>query len=139
MSLHHDAAIGIAIFQMTALPIALLIPAWLIYPSRKERAAAAQATEEERKSLDHSRRAGRKLLIPPLAYFGSGALSYALFRHLRGQDPTHWLTSTFKRTALPFVIAALFLAGMGAAMSAYAPDAHSVGQFVKQAQRRQGA
>lgn len=78
MSLHHDAAIGIAIFQMTALPIALLIPAWLIYPSRKERAAAAQATEEERKSLDHSRRAGRKLLIPPLAYFGSGALSYAL-------------------------------------------------------------
>jgi hypothetical protein len=68
-----------------------------------------------------------------------GALSYALFRHLRGQDPTHWLTSTFKRTALPFVIAALFLAGMGAAMSAYAPDAHSVGQFVKQAQRRQGA
>ncbi len=68
-----------------------------------------------------------------------GALSYALFRHLRGHDPAHWLASTFRRTAVPFVITALFLAGMGAAMSAYAPGAHSVGQFVKQARTGQGA
>lgn len=68
-----------------------------------------------------------------------GALSYALFRHLRGHDPAHWLASTFRRTAVPFFITALFLAGMGAAMSAYAPGAHSVGQFVKQAGKGQGA
>ena len=64
-----------------------------------------------------------------------GALSYALLRHLRGHDPEHWLVSTVRRTALPFVITAVFLAAMGAAMSAYAPGAQSVGQFVKQAQK----
>ncbi|WP_326540950.1 hypothetical protein [Pseudorhodoferax sp.] len=64
-----------------------------------------------------------------------GALSYALFRHLRGQDPAHWLSSTVRRTLLPFAATAVFLAGVGAAMAAYAPGAKSVGQVMEHAAR----
>ncbi len=60
-----------------------------------------------------------------------GALSYVLFRHLRGQDPPHWLSSTLRRTALPFAVTAAFLMAVGAAMAAYAPGAKSVGQVIK--------
>jgi hypothetical protein len=62
-----------------------------------------------------------------------GALSYALFRHFRAQDRQHWLSTAWRRTALPFIATALFLAGTGAAMSAYAPGAKSLGQVVKHA------
>lgn len=62
-----------------------------------------------------------------------GALSYALVRHLRGQSPQHWLSSTLRRTALPFAATALFLAAVGAAMAAYAPNATSVGEVIQQA------
>ena len=65
-----------------------------------------------------------------------GALSYALFRHLRGQDPAHWLSSTVRRTVLPFVATAVFVALVGVAMSAYAPGAQSIGQVMAQAARR---
>jgi len=57
-----------------------------------------------------------------------GALSYALFRHLRGHDPQHWLTSAVSRTIVPFAATAVFVAILGAAMSAYAPAAVSIGQ-----------
>lgn len=60
-----------------------------------------------------------------------GALSYVLFRHLRGQDPQHWLSSTFRRTAIPFLVTGVFLSATGAAMAEYAPGASSVGQVVK--------
>ncbi len=62
-----------------------------------------------------------------------GALSYVLFRHLRGQDPQHWLSSTFRRTALPFAATAVFLIAVGAAMAVYAPGAKSIGQVMKYA------
>ncbi|MDT7838223.1 hypothetical protein [Aquabacterium sp. OR-4] len=62
-----------------------------------------------------------------------GALSYALLRYLRGHDPQHWLASTCRRTALPFFITAVVLSASGAAMSAYAPGARSVGQVISQA------
>ncbi len=65
-----------------------------------------------------------------------GALSYGLFRHLRGQDTQHWLTSTIRRTALPFLVTAVFLLVVGAAMAAYAPGAKSVGQFIKHANEK---
>lgn len=68
-----------------------------------------------------------------------GALSYALFRHLRGQDPAHWLSSSVRRTALPFVATAVFLALVGAAMAAYAPGAKSIGQVMDHAARRGAA
>jgi hypothetical protein len=62
-----------------------------------------------------------------------GAFSYVLFRHLRGQDPQHWLSSAFRRTVLPFAATAVFLVAVGAAMAAYAPGAKSIGQVVKHA------
>lgn len=65
-----------------------------------------------------------------------GALSYALFRHLRGQNPRHWLSSTVRHTAAPFVVSALFLVAVGAAMAAYAPGAQSVGQVIDYASQQ---
>lgn len=64
-----------------------------------------------------------------------GALSYALFRHLRGQDPAHWLSSTVRRTVPPFAATAVFVALVGAAMGAYAPGAQSIGQVLEHAAR----
>lgn len=62
-----------------------------------------------------------------------GALSYALFRHLRGQEQRHWLASAFARTVWPFTATAVLLVAVGAAMTAYAPGARSVAQVVKHA------
>jgi len=57
-----------------------------------------------------------------------GALSVALFRHLRGQDSRHWLTTAMRRSALPFAATALFLAGCGAGLAVYAPGSQTVSQ-----------
>jgi hypothetical protein len=65
-----------------------------------------------------------------------GALSYALLRHLRGQEPQHWLLSTFRRTVAPFAATAVFLIAVGAAMASYAPGAKSVGEVVEHARSR---
>lgn len=62
-----------------------------------------------------------------------GALSYVLFRHLRGHDPQHWLVSAFRRTVLPFGLTALFLFAVGAGLAVYAPGAVSVGQVLEHA------
>lgn len=62
-----------------------------------------------------------------------GSLSYVLFRHLRRQDPRHWMSSAFARTLWPFAVTAVFLAAVGAGMSAYAPGAKSVGQVLDHA------
>lgn len=59
-----------------------------------------------------------------------GALSYALFRHLRNQAPQHWLSSTIRRTVLPFALTAAFASLMGAAMASYAPGAQSLGDVI---------
>lgn len=63
-----------------------------------------------------------------------GALSYALFRHLRTRNARHWLSSAFRRTAIPFAVTAVFLVGAGAALSAYAPGARSIGEVVAYAE-----
>lgn len=68
-----------------------------------------------------------------------GALSYVLFRRLRGQDPRHWMSSTFRRTVLPFAATAVFLVAVGAAMAAYAPGAKSVGQVMEHARAQRAA
>lgn len=68
-----------------------------------------------------------------------GALSYALLRHLRGQDPQHWLSSTFRRTVVPFATTAVFLIAVGAGMAAYVPGAKSVGEVVEHASARRAA
>lgn len=60
-----------------------------------------------------------------------GALSYVLYRYVRGDDPGHWLATAVRRTVLPFIATAIFLALAGAGMSAYAPGASSIGEVVR--------
>ena len=60
-----------------------------------------------------------------------GALSYALYRRIKAADSPHWLESAVRRTALPFVLTGVFVSATGAAMAAYAPGAHSIGQVMQ--------
>jgi len=64
-----------------------------------------------------------------------GAVSYALYRRIKAADSPHWLESAVRRTALPFVLTGVFVSITGAAMAAYAPGAHSIGQVMQQTQR----
>lgn len=59
-----------------------------------------------------------------------GMLSATLYRRLRGIEPRHWLESAFKRTAGPFVFAAVLVAACGWGMSLYAPGARSIGDVI---------
>lgn len=78
MSLRHDEAVGFAIFQMTAIPIVLLILAWLVKPAGGQATSDPAGNEVARKRDAHYLWAAKKLLLPPLAYFVSGALSWVL-------------------------------------------------------------
>lgn len=62
-----------------------------------------------------------------------GALSYSLYRHLRATNSQHWLSTAFRRTALPFALTAVFLVAAGAAMAAYAPGARTLGEVIQHA------
>lgn len=57
-----------------------------------------------------------------------GVLSYTLYRRLRHADSSHWLSTAFRRTVLPFALTAVFVALVGAGLAAYAPGAHTLGQ-----------
>ncbi len=59
-----------------------------------------------------------------------GLLSYALFRNLKTEERPSWLAGALRRTIIPFVATAIFLAATGFAMSLYAPGARSVGQVI---------
>lgn len=59
-----------------------------------------------------------------------GVLSYTLYRRLRTADSSHWLGTAFRRTVLPFGLTAVFLMAVGAALGAYAPGAHSLGEAI---------
>lgn len=62
-----------------------------------------------------------------------GALSFALYRYMRGEDTAHWLATAVRRTIQPFLATAVFLAIIGVAMSAYAPGARSIGEVIHRA------
>ncbi len=64
-----------------------------------------------------------------------GALSYGLYRHLRKQDPGHWLATAVRRTAVPFLATGLFLVAVGVALSAYTPGARTIGDVVRASAR----
>jgi hypothetical protein len=57
-----------------------------------------------------------------------GVLSYTLYRRLRNANSSHWLSTAFSRTVLPFALTAVFLMLVGWALAAYAPGAHSLPQ-----------
>ena len=56
-----------------------------------------------------------------------GALSYGLYRRVRGLRRQHWIKSAVSRTYVPFAAVVLFLALAGAAMQWYTPSADSIG------------
>lgn len=64
-----------------------------------------------------------------------GALAATLFRRLRGVTTQHWIETALNRTALPFGLTAIFLGLCGAALQAYAPEAHSLGDVLQHAAR----
>lgn len=59
-----------------------------------------------------------------------GVLSYTLYRHLHKVETHFWLSTAFKRTVFPFMMTAVFLAIVGAAMAHYAPGARSIGEVI---------
>jgi hypothetical protein len=59
-----------------------------------------------------------------------GVLSYTLYRHLHKVETHFWLSTAFKRTVFPFVLTAVFLSIVGAAMAHYAPGARSIGEVI---------
>lgn len=64
------------------------------------------------------------------------ALSYSLYRHLRGRDTRHWLMTALRHTAIPFALTAVFLSACGEVMHRYAPEAQSIGAVLQYGQTR---
>jgi len=62
-----------------------------------------------------------------------GALSATLYRRLKGLERTHWVETALRRTALPFLLTAVFLTISGWALGSYAPHAQSIGEVVRHA------
>jgi uncharacterized membrane protein YgcG len=60
-----------------------------------------------------------------------GMLSYSLYRRLRGVERGHWFLTAVRRTALPFALTGVFLAGVGWAMAQHAPHARSIGEVLQ--------
>lgn len=74
------------------------------------------------------------IYIAPLLFaevLVDGAISYALYRHLRGEDSHHWLMTAIRRSILPFLATAVFVSIVGAFMSVYAPGARSIGEVTR--------
>jgi hypothetical protein len=67
------------------------------------------------------------------------ALSYSLYRHLRGRDSSHWLMTALRYTAIPFALTAAVLSASGEVMHRYVPEATSIGAVLQhwQAHQRQ--
>ena len=59
-----------------------------------------------------------------------GLLSASLYRRLRGIDRHHWLQTALRRTALPFIFAAISMSAIGACLNWYTPGAQSIGQAI---------
>lgn len=62
-----------------------------------------------------------------------GVLSYTLYRRLRNTDSSHWLSTAFRRTVLPFALTAVLVTLVGAGLTAYAPGAQTLGQALQAA------
>jgi uncharacterized membrane protein YgcG len=60
------------------------------------------------------------------------ALATGLYKRLKKIEGDHWLRTAIRRTIWPFVGVALLFTAAGSAMHAYAPDAKSIGQVIKQ-------
>lgn len=68
-----------------------------------------------------------------------GALSASLYRRMRGLQTRHWLESAVRRTLVPFAITAIALAAVGYGLQWYAPQAHTLGDVLRQTRSSDGA
>lgn len=59
-----------------------------------------------------------------------GVLAATLYRRLRRLDSRHWLQSAVRRTVVPFAITVLLMMAAGWGMSAYAPNARTLGEVL---------
>lgn len=57
-----------------------------------------------------------------------GAISYGLYRRLRAGDTRAWLGTAVRHTALPFVVTAVLLAGVGWGLHQVRPEARTIAQ-----------
>ncbi|MCD2516449.1 hypothetical protein LQ564_09010 [Massilia sp. G4R7] len=57
-------------------------------------------------------------------------LAAGLYRRLRHLDRRHWMVAAVRRTAVPFVLTTLLVAGAGWGMQAAVPEARSIGGVV---------
>jgi hypothetical protein len=57
-------------------------------------------------------------------------LSASLYHRLRGLETPHWMETAMRRTALPFILAAVMTSIAGWLMALYAPEAHSIGDVL---------
>ena len=60
------------------------------------------------------------------------ALATGLYKRLKKIEGDHWLRTAIRRTVWPFLGVALLFTAAGAAMHAYAPQAKSIGQVIKE-------
>ena len=60
-----------------------------------------------------------------------GALTATLYRRLKGLERTHWVETALRRTAMPFLLTAVFLTISGWALGSYAPNAKSIGEVIR--------
>jgi hypothetical protein len=65
-----------------------------------------------------------------------GVCCAVLYRSMREIEPRHWLRSTIRRTAVPFLCLFALFVSAGAAAGAYAPEAQSIGGVVRHAAQR---
>lgn len=65
-----------------------------------------------------------------------GALSASLYHRLRGIERRHWVSTALRQTALPFVLTAMLLVGVGWGLQSAAPGARSVGEALHQVSAR---
>lgn len=60
-----------------------------------------------------------------------GMLAAGLYRRLKGIESSHWIETALRRTFWPFFLTALVCFLTGWAMSAYAPEAHTIGAVLQ--------
>ena len=56
-----------------------------------------------------------------------GALVAGLYKRVKGIEQRHWLRTAVRRTLLPALLVALFLATAGYALQRAVPEAHTMG------------
>jgi hypothetical protein len=64
-----------------------------------------------------------------------GTLSVTLYKHLKKGDEPNWVVTALRKTALPFVLTAVFVGLVGGALGHYAPGARTISEALEGAGR----